>query len=105
MIARKFNYTLRIVTKEGESLTPGGSISGGAYRNVSNLLGRRREIEGLEARIKKLQKQAKDLNEDKEKEDKRADLLINLEEAKQFFRKISLAKHSKDNRNKQKLKA
>ena len=95
MIARKFNYTLRIVTKEGESLTPGGSISGGAYRNVSNLLGRRREIEGLEARIKKLQKQAKDLNEDKEKEDKkRADLLINLEEAKTILQEKYLLQNT-----------
>lgn len=41
-------YTLKIVTLEGELLNPGGSMTGGAFRNSSNLLGRRREIEELE---------------------------------------------------------
>ena len=48
IIARKYNYTLRIVTLEGELLNAGGSLSGGAFKNNSNLLGRRREIEELE---------------------------------------------------------
>ena len=48
MVARKFRYSLRIVTLEGESLQPGGSMTGGAFRNNSNLLGRNREIEILE---------------------------------------------------------
>ena len=47
ILARKFNYTLRMVTLEGELLNPGGSMSGGAFRNNSNLLGRRREIDEL----------------------------------------------------------
>lgn len=38
-IARKYKYTLRIVTLEGEQLNPGGSMTGGAFRNSSNLLG------------------------------------------------------------------
>lgn len=50
---RKFNYSLKIVTLEGELLNPGGSLTGGAFRNSSNLLGRRREIEDLEAIIEK----------------------------------------------------
>ncbi len=49
-IARKYDYSLRMVTIEGEQLMPGGSISGGAFKNTSNLLGRRREIEELEAK-------------------------------------------------------
>ena len=48
-IARKYKYSLRIVTLEGEQLNPGGSMTGGAFRNSSNLLGRRREIEELKA--------------------------------------------------------
>ena len=47
-LARKYKYTLRIVTLEGESLSAGGSMTGGAFKNSSNLLGRRREIEELE---------------------------------------------------------
>ena len=45
LIAKKYKYSLRIVTLEGEQLNPGGSMTGGAFRNSSNLLGRRREIE------------------------------------------------------------
>ncbi len=51
---RKYSYSLKIVTLEGELLNPGGSMTGGAFRNNSNLLGRRREIEDLEAAITKL---------------------------------------------------
>ena len=50
---RKYSYTLKIVTLEGELLNPGGSMTGGAFKNTSNLLGRRREIEDLEASVKK----------------------------------------------------
>ncbi|MCD7884319.1 MAG: chromosome segregation protein SMC [Lachnospiraceae bacterium] len=51
-IARKYRHSLRIVTLEGEMLNPGGSMSGGSFKNSSNLLGRRREIEDLETRVK-----------------------------------------------------
>ena len=47
-LARKYQYSLRIVTLEGESLNPGGSMTGGAFKNTSNLLGRKREIEDLQ---------------------------------------------------------
>lgn len=53
ILARKYGYTLRIVTLEGELLNAGGSMSGGAFKNSSNLLGRRREIEELESTIDK----------------------------------------------------
>ena len=53
-IAKKFDYGIRMVTLEGELLVPGGAISGGAFKNNSNLLGRRREIDELEKNAKKL---------------------------------------------------
>ena len=53
-IARKYDYGIRMVTLEGELLVPGGAISGGAFKNSSNLLGRRREIEELEKKVQKL---------------------------------------------------
>ncbi len=53
-IARKFGYGIRMVTLEGELLVPGGAISGGAFKNNSNLLGRRREMEELEKKVKQL---------------------------------------------------
>ncbi len=56
-IARKYTYGIRMVTLEGELLVPGGAISGGAFKNNSNLLGRRREVEELEGKVKKFLKE------------------------------------------------
>ena len=61
-IAKKYKYSLRIVTLEGEQLNPGGSMTGGAFKNASNLLGRRREIEELKKNVAEV---SKSLNEHK----------------------------------------
>lgn len=53
-LSDKYSHTIRIVTKEGELLNPGGSMSGGAFKNSANLLGRRRETEDLEKTVKEL---------------------------------------------------
>ena len=55
-IAKKYNYSIRMVTLEGELLVPGGAISGGAFKSNSNLLGRRRELEELEQKLKSAKK-------------------------------------------------
>ena len=57
-IARKYQYTIRMVTIEGESLNPGGSLTGGAFKNNSNLLGRRREIDELQNSVELLKKRS-----------------------------------------------
>ena len=54
-IARKYKHSIFIVTLEGESLSPGGSMTGGAFRNSSNLLGRKRELTELEENVQKLE--------------------------------------------------
>ncbi len=46
-VNKKYHQSLRIVTKEGELLTPGGAMTGGAFKNSSNLLGRKRELDEL----------------------------------------------------------
>ena len=53
-LAGKYRHTLRIVTLSGEFLNVGGSISGGSYRNKSNLLGRKREISALGENLAKI---------------------------------------------------
>lgn len=63
-IARKFDYGIRMVTLEGELLVPGGAISGGAFKNNSNLLGRRREIDELGKKVKALLAAIDDGNKD-----------------------------------------
>ena len=67
-IAKKYDYGIRMVTVEGELLVPGGAISGGAFKNNSNLLGRRREMDELSKQIKKIQDELATLKEEIEKE-------------------------------------
>ncbi len=54
-LAKKSRYSLHIVTLEGEYLSPGGSMAGGAFKNNSNLLGRKREIDDLEKQVEQYQ--------------------------------------------------
>ena len=65
-LAKKNHYSLHIVTLEGEYLSPGGSMTGGAFKNTSNLLARKREIEELEAQIAKQEKTIEELKNRKE---------------------------------------
>ena len=65
-LAKKFQYSLRIVTLDGELLSPGGSMTGGAFKNSSNLLGRKREIEELEGRCEKIIRQVERLQQEQE---------------------------------------
>ena len=53
-VNKKFHQSLRIVTKEGELLTPGGAMTGGAFKNSSNLLGRKRELEELSKELSEI---------------------------------------------------
>ena len=83
-LARKAGYSLRMVTLEGELFTPGGAISGGAFKNSSNLLGRRREIEQLEERVRQTLKQVDALLEEAEELRKnRAQLRVKLDLTKE----------------------
>ncbi len=83
-IGKKYRHTLRMVTVEGESLNPGGSMTGGAYKNNSNLLGRRREIEELEESVRSLksdmdQMQAS-INEDRDQRNALRDAIAEIQE-------------------------
>ncbi len=74
-VSAKFRRSLRIVTLEGELLNPGGSMTGGAFKNNSNLLGRNRELEELETKIKKETEQLKKLAARFEESEKKANTL------------------------------
>ncbi len=54
-VAKKYNQSLRLVTIEGELINPGGSMTGGAFKNSSNLLGRKRELDEIKQKIKELE--------------------------------------------------
>ena len=59
-IARKYHYSLHIVTLEGEYLSPGGSMAGGSFKNKGNLLSRNRQIDQLQKEIDELDKKYND---------------------------------------------
>ena len=65
-LQRKYRQSLNIVTLEGESLRPGGALTGGAFRNNSNLLGRNREIEDLSKELDAQKEHLKELGGRKE---------------------------------------
>lgn len=75
LIARKYNYSLIIVTLEGELLNRGGSLTGGAFKNKSNLLGRRREIEEIEKLLVSLKEKQEDCEKNIELINGRMDIL------------------------------
>ncbi len=60
-VSRRFHQSVRIVTLEGELISPGGSMTGGSFRYNSNLLGRRRQIAELEDSVKKLRTATEEL--------------------------------------------
>jgi len=62
-LAKKSHYSLHMVTLDGEYFSPGGSMAGGAFKNSSNLLGRKREIETLEENIRVLQENVQSMHE------------------------------------------
>ncbi|HKM34884.1 MAG TPA: chromosome segregation protein SMC [Lachnospiraceae bacterium] len=87
-IARKFSYGIRMVTIEGELLIPGGAISGGAYKNNSNLLGRRREMEELSKKVQATSQTIADLTfQIEQSKEKRNKLRMDLEALKADIQK------------------
>ncbi|MGN1144997.1 MAG: chromosome segregation protein SMC, partial [Acetatifactor sp.] len=94
-IARKFDYGIRMVTLEGELLVPGGAISGGAFKNNSNLLGRRRELDELEKKTKRLLSEIDEINADiEETKSKRNKMRMELEALKTDIQRKSIEQNT-----------
>ncbi|HBI61199.1 MAG TPA: chromosome segregation protein SMC, partial [Lachnospiraceae bacterium] len=94
-LARKYHYTIRIVTLEGELLNPGGSMSGGAFKNNQNLLGRRREMEVLAKQTEELNNRLSELTEDiSKKKVERQELLQKMEAGQKVRQELSLQQNT-----------
>ena len=94
-IARKYDYGVRMVTLEGELLVPGGAISGGAFKNNSNLLGRRREMEELEKRVAQSMQALEDANTAlEEMRQKRNELRKAIEEEKSALQDLFIKQNT-----------
>ncbi|MCR4598507.1 MAG: chromosome segregation protein SMC [Acetatifactor sp.] len=94
-IARKYQYGIRMVTLEGELLVPGGAISGGAFKNNSNLLGRRRELEDLEKKTKELLALVEKIGQDiEDTKTRRNALRLELENLRAEIQKKSIEQNT-----------
>ncbi len=90
-LARKYKYSLRIVTLDGESLSPGGSLSGGAYKNSGNLLGRSRELDELSKAVDKIKEEIDRLNQDQARlQTERSTVRKDLDEVTRRLQELSL---------------
>ena len=88
MLARKYRQSLRIVTLEGELINPGGAMSGGAFKNSSNLLSRRREIEEFEKTVQLLKREMQEAEKElEETKAERAALYAKVEEVQHELQK------------------
>lgn len=94
-IARKYHQSIRMVTVDGEQINPGGAMSGGAFKNASNLLSRRREMEEIEKELDSVEKQRKVLlNQIKEVQSEREKLLLEVEKNKEVIQKLYLQQNT-----------
>lgn len=69
-MARKYSYRFRIVTLEGELLTPGGAMSGGSKNNTGGLFSRANELTSLGKLAKDLKIQLDGLMKDEQAKQK-----------------------------------
>lgn len=94
-ISKKYQYSVRIVTLEGELLNPGGSLSGGSFKNSSNLLGRRKELEVLSESIQKMEQKIADCKQQMAKVQKEVESLVQQANAKEeLLKELELKKNT-----------
>ena len=66
-LAKKNNYSFRIVTVKGDLINPSGAITGGSVaQKTVNILGRTREIEDLQKELKKIKTKIEVIQKEKE---------------------------------------
>ncbi|MDR1701048.1 MAG: chromosome segregation protein SMC [Lachnoclostridium sp.] len=94
-LGKKYQYGLFIVTLEGELLSPGGSLSGGAYKHTGNLLGRHREIDALKEQIISVENDIKEHKDSMEEwKKKRAELQSEIEGKEAEYRDLQLSENT-----------
>ena len=91
-LAKKNNYSFKIVTLKGDILNPSGGITGGSVAGKTvNILGRAREIEDLEKELVKIAKNIDSKKEEKKKyEDSIEDILEEAQVAEKNLQEIDI---------------
>ena len=78
-VAKQNGYTFRIVTKDGDLINPSGAITGGSVaKKTVNILGRGKEIEKLEKKIKNIKSKIQKLEEEKEEYEQSIEGILEL---------------------------
>ncbi len=78
VIARKFGYSFRIVTVEGDLLNAGGSMTGGSVEGRgTGILGRSREIEELQTALKNLEEKLQGVEKEIKEASSQIEAVIN----------------------------
>ena len=94
-IFQKYKSGLKIVTVQGELFSPGGAISGGAFKNSTNLIGRKREYEELNAKLSDLKNSIDNLNQKKLRYSEEYDKNYNeIEKMKELLNELYLKKNT-----------
>ena len=95
IVARKYKQSVRLVTLEGDLINPGGSMTGGAFKNSSNLLSRRREIEEFEKKVELLKDSLSSLEiEVNNIKSRRASCYAFIDDKHQALRKSSVVENT-----------
>ena len=94
-IGRKYRQSLRLVTLEGELINPGGSMTGGAFKNSSNLLSRRRELEEFEKTVAMLKEDMDAMEQEVSRiKNTRAVCYNTIDQIQQELRKASVVENT-----------
>lgn len=96
-ISKKYTNLFKIVTLDGEFFNTKGGISGGAYKNNNNLLGRNRQIKEFEKLVKASQLKVENAIEDVEKT--KEVRLKKYKELEKFSDELNLLKIDENNIN------
>ena len=95
VIFNKYKSGIKIVTIQGELFNPGGAISGGAYKNSTNLIGRKREYDELNIKISEYKNIIDNLNQKKLSASEEYDKNYNeIERMKEELNNLNLKKNT-----------
>lgn len=94
-IFNKYKSGIKLVTVQGELFNPGGAISGGAFKNSTNLIGRKREYDELLSKISELKNTIDNLNQKKLSFSEEYDQnYIEIEKMKEILNSLNIKKNT-----------
>lgn len=94
-IFSKYKSRIKLVTLQGELFNPGGAIAGGAFKNSTSLIGRKREYEELSIEVSKLKDMIDNYNQKKLSLSEEYDISFNnLEKMKEVLNNLNIEKNT-----------